>query len=320
MEGTILAQRYRGDMLYLQYVPDLRPGSRLLLNCLASSEEQLRVALLISNGRRAIVISVPTYSIQSGFEQYMMRFFHDEKMPLMQMMENVRILNETLIGISPALHRKLDRASAQITENCERMVRLFGYLAENSATAMQMHSIHYQPCEMVWHVRNVCAQSMNLAMRSGIQLHFRSNVSDLLTTVDPEMIERIVMNLLSNAFKHTSSGGLVRAEVNRLNDTHFQIAVTDTGCGIPPEQLKYIFRRYHTVPGDATAGNGLGLSNVQLMTNMHGGKVLCQSAPGKGARFEINLPIMPQRQKAARPKARSVAHQELPGQTRLPLL
>ncbi len=112
--------------------------------------------------------------------------------------------------------------------------------------------------------------------------------------VDRVQIERMVTNLLSNAIKFTPDGGSVRVRL-RSHDDHIEIAIEDSGRGIPTEHLPHIFDRFYRVPGSGTApgpeqGLGLGLSFVAWIVKAHDGKIGVESRPGKGTCFTISLP------------------------------
>jgi two-component system CheB/CheR fusion protein len=111
---------------------------------------------------------------------------------------------------------------------------------------------------------------------------------------DPQRLQQCVWNLLSNSVKFTPAGG--QAEVRlTATDTHVEIRVSDTGSGIDPQFLPYVFDRLRQGDSSNTRGGGglgLGLSIVQHIVELHGGKVNAQS-PGKGhgATFTITLPL-----------------------------
>jgi heavy metal sensor kinase len=118
---------------------------------------------------------------------------------------------------------------------------------------------------------------------------------DCFAGIDRVQIERMITNLLSNAIKFTPENGSVRVRL-RPADDRFEIVVEDTGCGIPTEYLPHIFDRFYRVPGSGTApgpeqGLGLGLSFVAWIVKAHDGKIDVESAPGKGTRFTITLPV-----------------------------
>jgi heavy metal sensor kinase len=115
-----------------------------------------------------------------------------------------------------------------------------------------------------------------------------------LAEVDRIQIERMVSNLVSNAMKFTPAGGEVRVRLRNDSDG-VELAVEDTGCGIPTHHLPHIFDRFYRVPGREASGPerglGLGLSFVAWIAKAHQGSVRVESSPGKGSRFIVFLPV-----------------------------
>ena len=113
-------------------------------------------------------------------------------------------------------------------------------------------------------------------------------------TGDPDRLQQVVWNLLSNAVKFTNEGGRVEVRLGRV-DPYIQISVRDTGCGISPEFMPYLFERYHQADASGArrkGGLGLGLSLVRQLVEMHGGSVTAESeGEGKGATFTVKLPV-----------------------------
>jgi CheY-like chemotaxis protein/two-component sensor histidine kinase len=111
---------------------------------------------------------------------------------------------------------------------------------------------------------------------------------------DPDRLQQVIWNLLSNAVKFTDDGGRVEVSLERV-DPYVQITVRDTGRGIKPEFLPYVFDRYQqaeTSSGRRAAGLGLGLSLARQLVEMHGGSVEAESeGEGKGATFTVKLPV-----------------------------
>ncbi|HWQ32109.1 MAG TPA: PAS domain S-box protein [Blastocatellia bacterium] len=125
---------------------------------------------------------------------------------------------------------------------------------------------------------------------------------------DSDRLQQIVWNLLSNAIKFTPKGGSVQVRLERVN-SHLEIIVSDTGQGIKPELLPYIFDRFRQGDSSSTrrhGGLGLGLAIVRHLTEMHGGTVRAESqGEGRGATFIIRLPLLN-------------AHRQTPGPQRVP--
>ena len=114
--------------------------------------------------------------------------------------------------------------------------------------------------------------------------------------VDPGRIRQALINLLSNAIRHTPPGGTVGLGV-AATPFGAEIAVSDTGPGISPERLGQIFHRFYTrgpeATGAHTGGTGLGLAVVRGIVEAHGGRITAQSEPGQGTRFVVALPRTP---------------------------
>jgi two-component system sensor histidine kinase BaeS len=123
------------------------------------------------------------------------------------------------------------------------------------------------------------------AQEKGVQLRLDCD-EDVTVHADPEVLSRIVLNLLTNALKATGPGGevTVRAE-ERGPDTALE--VVDTGAGIDPKDLPFIFERFFR---SSEGGLGLGLAIVKELVEAHGGTVKVQSDPGKGSTFTVALP------------------------------
>jgi signal transduction histidine kinase len=112
-------------------------------------------------------------------------------------------------------------------------------------------------------------------------------------TGDSARIQQILINLVNNAVKFTDEGS-VNVQLSKLNDTQWGITVSDTGKGIPKEELPHIFETFRQVEGTTTrlhGGFGLGLSIVKQLVNLMGGSVSVSSELGQGSTFSITLPI-----------------------------
>ena len=132
-----------------------------------------------------------------------------------------------------------------------------------------------------------------------ISSRFEADEIGYIFMVDKVKMESALSNLLSNALKFTAPGGSVVMSVKTGEETeemvYADISVSDTGCGIAPEDLPMIFRRYYRAPGSASAdpgGSGIGLALVKETVDLHKGKLSVTSEPGKGSTFTIRLSTM----------------------------
>jgi signal transduction histidine kinase len=113
-----------------------------------------------------------------------------------------------------------------------------------------------------------------------------------MADADPERIGQVLRNLLANAITHTPQGGEVTVALERRDDS-LRVDVTDTGPGIPPEDLPFVFERFYRVDKSrsrATGGVGLGLTIAKRLVELHGGSIEVQSEVGKGSRFSFTMP------------------------------
>ncbi len=127
--------------------------------------------------------------------------------------------------------------------------------------------------------------------RAGMTLAVNCEKMDGPFYVDRDMWEKIVMNLLSNAFKYTLQGGI--AVTLGTRDRNVELAVKDTGVGIPERELPNLFQRFHRIEGTqgrTHEGTGIGLALVQELVKLHGGTVRVQSTEGKGSTFTVSIP------------------------------
>lgn len=131
------------------------------------------------------------------------------------------------------------------------------------------------------------------AARAGLELAVRTRHVDLVS--DPHLIERVVANFLTNAFRYTPEGGRVTLQLRRSHP-EVVIAVTDTGVGIPPEAQARIFDRFYRADRSrdrVSGGTGLGLAIARRAATALGGRIELDSRPGAGSEFRLVLPATP---------------------------
>ncbi len=128
-----------------------------------------------------------------------------------------------------------------------------------------------------------------MAVRKKINYLFESMLEDRLVWFDANYLERIMSNLISNAFKHTPEGGFVEVKLSE-NMSMLVLEVSDTGSGIPKEKQAFIFDEFYQID-ENTKGTGIGLSLVKRLVELYHGKIELCSEEGKGATFIVKLPM-----------------------------
>jgi signal transduction histidine kinase len=175
-------------------------------------------------------------------------------------------------------------------------------LVENILEAARLEEGHVSPRCVAVQIEKVVAQILAMvgpaAMEKDITLSARlpDDLPHLLA--DPLMVERIVINLLTNAIKFTPKGGeaWIEATPSEKEPGMITVSVCDTGIGIPPEKIDHLFQRYRrldTPQLGKVSGTGLGLYIVKGLVEAHGGRIWVESEAGKGSRFTFTLPVMP---------------------------
>lgn len=163
-------------------------------------------------------------------------------------------------------------------------------LARIDAGEMELNYVRFDVGELV---RTTAAHFDALAAQRGITFIVDAG-SGLIADVDPDKLERIVLNLLSNAFKFTPDAGWIRCRVEPAEPARVLLSVQDSGPGIEPALRSEIFDRFHTGrTGDGESGGtgtGLGLAIVKQFAELHGGTVTVTDASAGGALFQIEVP------------------------------
>jgi two-component system phosphate regulon sensor histidine kinase PhoR len=147
-------------------------------------------------------------------------------------------------------------------------------------------------------IGDVRERMLPIAERQGVRLLSGSAAEDVEVSVDERRIKQALINLVHNAIVHTPRGGRVDLSC-RSDEREVVFVVSDSGVGIPPDDLERIWERFYKVDRSrARPGSGLGLAIVKHVVQAHGGTVAAQSTVGKGSTFELRIPRI-----AARPRA-----------------
>lgn len=182
-----------------------------------------------------------------------------------------------------------------IYRNGKRLLSLVNQLLD--FRKMEVQEIKFNPSEgdILTFVKETVHSFSDLSEKKNIQLHFQSNVETLETIFDQDKLEKILFNLLSNAFKFTQEPGSVSVNVNYCQPAgELEIQVADTGIGIPLDKQEKVFERFfqHDLPTSmVNQGSGIGLSITHEFVRIHGGTIHLKSEEGKGSCFTVVFPV-----------------------------
>jgi signal transduction histidine kinase len=191
---------------------------------------------------------------------------------------------------SDALTAEQRRQLTSISRNGKSLLKQVNDLLDVSKLEAGHMKAHYMRFDVVPWFRRISAQFEDAAIERRIAFEVRAPHA-LIAEADPEMLERVFGNLLSNAFKFVPAGGVVTASLE-AEESSLQFAVSDNGPGISDEQQARIFERFQQ--GDAGAsrqgGTGLGLAIAREFVELHQGTITLKSVQGRGASFIVRLP------------------------------
>jgi signal transduction histidine kinase len=172
-----------------------------------------------------------------------------------------------------------------------RLLKLVNALLDFSRIEAGRLNAAYAPLDLATFTAELAGMFQSAGEKAGVRLVIDCPAMSEPAFVDRDMWEKIVPNLLSNALKFTFEGEI--AVRLREEPARFALEVTDTGVGIPPEELPRIFERFHRVAGArgrTHEGTGIGLSLVQQLVELHGGRVSVASEVGRGSTFRVEIP------------------------------
>ncbi len=187
----------------------------------------------------------------------------------------------------PAITEAERRDLGVIGRNARLLYRHVNNLLDISKLEAGRMVLRHVQVDLAREIRLIASHFDSLAEGRRIRYGVRG-ASELAAQVDQEMVERILLNLLANAFRHTPDGGTITVSLQE-RDGVAVIEVEDSGPGIPAEEREVIFERFRQ-GSSRSGGTGLGLAIVREFCSLHGGSVAVAAAPGGGALFSIALP------------------------------
>ena len=216
---------------------------------------------------------------------------HDLRTPLAALQGYLETLLLKEGALSPAQQREYLEIAAK---HSERLSRLVYELFELAKLDSQEAPPHIEPFSLSELVQDI-VQKFQLTAKTNqvrLQANFRGDLP--FVSADIGMIERVFENLIENAIRCTPEAGAVTVDLVQ-GDGRIAICVKDTGCGIPPEELPYIFHRFYKRPygsgEEKSGGAGLGLAIAKRSLDLHGSSLEVESTPGVGTTFTFHLPV-----------------------------
>jgi PAS domain S-box-containing protein len=269
--GALAAVSEESTLLW--FVVDLSSRTRL---------QEERAALLRERGR------AEADSVRHAKDEFLSVLSHELRAPLQGVLGWVSLLQEGHLDSA-----QQTRAHDAIERCARRQMQLINDLLDVSRIVAGTFRLESHPVELTGVVRNLVEQSRPLASLRGIA--FEAYLSDCGVTLgDPDRLHQALANLVSNALKFTPAGGTIAVRCEKCGD-HLVVTVRDTGEGIGPQFLPYVFDRFRQADASTSRchdGLGLGLAIARKLVELHDGTIEADSpGPGRGAVFTVRLPV-----------------------------
>jgi len=214
---------------------------------------------------------------------------HEFRTPLTLMLGPLEdLLSRSQTHLSPTAKEQLEL----VNRNGARLLRLVNTLLDFSRLEAGRYQARYQPTDLSRFTSELASVFRSATEKARLGLFVECADLGEQVYVDRDMWEKIVLNLLSNAFKFTFRGEIA-VTVQRAGD-FAELRVRDTGVGIPAEAIPRLFERFHRVPNTRSRtheGTGIGLALVQEFVKLHGGSIRVESKVGEGSTFIVSMPF-----------------------------
>ena len=223
-------------------------------------------------------------------DEFLAVLSHELRTPLNAIVGYVRLLRGGILT-----GEKAERGLETLERNALWLSQIVEDVLDVSRIIAGKIRLDVQPVELPLVVDNAVATVQPAADAKGVRVQTLIDPRVGPVSGDPGRLQQVVWNLVSNAVKFTGKGGRVQVRLERV-DSHIEVVVSDTGIGIRPDFLPFVFDRFRQAEGGTTrktGGLGLGLAIVRHIVEMHGGTVEATSpGEGQGATFRVRLPLM----------------------------
>lgn len=228
--------------------------------------------------------------VEQQLAEVKLRFFtdisHELRTPLTLIVSPIEevLTHEHALSATARTHLELAR------KNVNRMLKLVNQLLDFRKIQSRKMKLLVEETDLVEFLERISDSFCLLAEEHRIDFTYQHKMSVLKAWIDRDKFEKICYNLLSNAFKYTADGGHIVLKLTE-DAQHINIAITDTGIGIPPEKMSRLFERFETLASRSWAqpSSGIGLSLTKEFVELHHGTIEARSTQGEGSTFTVHL-------------------------------
>ena len=232
-------------------------------------------------------------SLEQNKNNYFVNLSHELRTPLNVLSSINQLIKEFTKKDNFITPEKLSYYMGIMDRNCSRLLSLINNLIDHTKIENNSYIINKKDEDIVYLVEETVLDMKDYIEEKGLELIFDTDVEEKVIRCDKIDIERCIINLVGNAVKFTSEGGLIEVLLQDLDDK-VNIIVKDNGIGISEENQKIIFDRFNQVVDESSeqkGGSGLGLTITKQFITLHNGEIYVESEVGVGSEFIIILPV-----------------------------
>ena len=218
---------------------------------------------------------------------------HEFRTPINIILGTVQVINKNIEQNNINLE-SLNKYTKYIKQNSYRLLRLVNNLIDISKMDTGMYELRCSNQNIINIIEDITLSVADYTKNNKINLVFDTDSEEVITYCDPDKIERIMLNILSNAIKFTPENGFIDVSINST-ESEVVVSIKDSGVGIPKDKLDVIFDRFGQVEGSfnrKAEGSGIGLSLVKNLVELHGGNIKVYSKINEGTEFIFTIPIV----------------------------
>ncbi|WP_019228698.1 PAS domain-containing sensor histidine kinase [Sedimentibacter sp. B4] len=218
---------------------------------------------------------------------------HELKTPLNVIFSANQMLDMYLKKDSIEVEKeKLQHYNDNIKQNCYRLIKLINNVVDMSKSNSGLLKLDLSNEDIVNIIENIVQSVSEYVKSRGLSIIFDTEIEEKIIACDPEKIERVILNLISNAIKFSNTSGVIYVNILDKGEV-VEISVKDTGEGIEKKHLDLIFQRFYQANKSLSRnaeGTGIGLSLIKSIVELHGGNISVESEVNKGSTFKVELP------------------------------
>ncbi|OSB12630.1 two-component sensor histidine kinase [Paraclostridium bifermentans] len=214
---------------------------------------------------------------------------HELRTPINLILSSLQVLNLKMNLLDEDLFKYFRRYLNIVDQNGKRLLKLVNNLIDTTRLESGCFSYNPKNKDIISYVENICLSVSEFVKSNNLSIIFDTDTEEKIIAFDPDNMERIILNLISNAIKFNKPGGIIEVFISCKDN--IEISVKDSGIGIPEDKIDKIFERFEQVKNNSKKeGSGIGLNLVKSLVEMNNGSIKVKSNLGKGSRFSIVLP------------------------------